>query len=479
MADILKITSPVSLHHKIENIPKHLPADEIFDFSNHNTIVNQKIKVENHGAQGAKQTLLHELNRQLFAPLLNSTSVQADTLSKLMAMATLLRTSFGSVSDQLLDAVFIQPQELLQVLLDKEAGATVFKGEFFDTLRMLAKLEGQPRVREAVLAILKYFDCYVHQDQTLKVIVKQSRHLADKLMKGDGELLRQGADQLENLRLEQRDPKEMRTYLKNELTPMLGSLVKKYQVSERVHNPAVAIVHQVVRYDKGDKSQLEAAFRDLGIEMKHLAGLKEDEIAVMRQQLMVAAKEAKAKSEGANPEKQLSAQITAVSEEESLPRLISRALESDVPPKLTGLAQNLLLHMVQQESPLFSLMHFLVPLRFQGEEIYGEFFVDKNCQERKGAAESARTIFFTIRSVHYGNFEVDLLERERNIDLDIRCPDVMVDVLKMMRTQIREMITAQGYRLHNYEIGVYEESQSILHHFSQLAKGKVGFDVKI
>lgn len=479
MADILKITSPISIHRKIENIPKQLSAKEVFDV-NHSGVANRKIGVERQDEQEKKQALLHELNRQLFAPLLNQTNAQAETLRKLIEMAMLLRTSFGNTDNQLPDAIFTRPQDLLGELLRKEEGATVFKGEFFDTLRILAKLEGQPRVKEAVLSILKHFDCYTHQDQALRRIIGQSRDLAGKVFKEDGALLRQAAEHPESLDRQQGgSPKEICDYLKNELMPLLGSLVKGYQVSARVRDPVMAIVHHVIRYDKADDDQLKTAMSTLGNEMKSLAGLKDDEIALMKQQLMSVAREAREKNGQAGLEKGTIAQFGIESEEEDLPRFLSRTLESDMPPKLAGLAQNLLMQMVQNESPLFPFMHFLVPLRFLGENTYGEFFVDKDCQERKGDAQSARNIFFTIQSELYGNFEVDLLERDKKISLDIRCPETLVASLKDLRSHIREIIAGQGYRLDGLEINVYETSQSILHRFPKLARRKVGFDVKI
>ena len=128
---------------------------------------------------------------------------------------------------------------------------------------------------------------------------------------------------------------------------------------------------------------------------------------------------------------------------------------------------------------MIPLMHFTIPFRYLEENTYGEFFVDKDCKERKGDAKSAKNIFFTIQSDKYGNFEVDLLVRDKRIDLDIRCPDNLLNPVRETRAKWREIIETQGFRLANYEVGVYQESRSIIQRFPKLAMKKVGIDVKV
>jgi hypothetical protein len=135
--------------------------------------------------------------------------------------------------------------------------------------------------------------------------------------------------------------------------------------------------------------------------------------------------------------------------------------------------------MVQSESPMVPLMHFTIPFRYMDENTYGEFFVDKDCKERRGNAKSAKNIFFTIQSDKYGNFEVDLLIKDKTIDLDIRCPDVLLSPVKDTRPKWKAIIEEQGYRLSNYQVGVYQESQTIVQRFPKLAVKKVGIDVKV
>ena len=468
MADILKITAPISINNKVHNQPKQIPTDAIFDLTNPNLVIKNQPKTQGAKEETSKQTLLHNLNKEIFEPLMNSTKAQTDSIRKLVLMARLFETSNGILSESFLDKLFIGSSEILGELLIRDKSETVFKGEFFDSLRVLVKLEGHPKLKEAIISILKYFDCFVNQDNSLKAIIRQSQDLSYKLPKADGQVLEQQIDKLDTLILiNEEEQKEIKTYLKNDFIPLLGKILKKHQNSEKLNTNIMSIVHYIVRYDKADPKRLEEAVFQLGDELKALSNLTKEDIFEMRKLLFDHAKQAREIGERSNDDKS------------SLDNLLSKALDKTVHSKINSVAQNLLLYMVQNESPIFPLMHFIIPFRYLDENTYGEFFIDKDCKERKGEAKEAKNIFFTIQSDKYGNFEVDLLARENKIDLDIKCPDNMVETIKDTKLILRDIIEEKGYRLMNYQVGVYRESQTILQRFPKFVFRKVGMDVKV
>ncbi len=542
MVDILKITSPVSVKNKVQNIPSKLPADAVFDITDPNRINKEQVpKTKNVDEESGKQSLLKNLNKEIFEPLLHSTRAQADGVRKLVLMAKLFETSSGILSESFLDRVFVKPQDMLGELLSREKGATIFSGEFFDSLRMLAKLEGQPRLREAIVSILKHFDCYVNQENSLKSIVNQGQNLTHKLPKAEAEVVRQQMETLETMiklnlmtrqnliagqraaaaaalsadpddgtspegtarqgstagsnpaaqnrsaaldldsiiKFDRESQAEIKAYLKNEIIPELGRVAKRHQGSEKIYNQVMTIVHNIVRYDKADPRLLEESTFQLGDDLKPLTKLTDEDIIEMKKLVFERAIREQEMGDKQGAERRAMERYGPESEKADMASLLSRALDKSGPSKMTAVAQNLLLNLVQSESPLVPLMHFTIPFRFMDESTYGEFFVDKDCKERRGDAKSAKNIFFTIQSDKYGNFEVDLLVKDKKIDLDIRCPDILVDAVKGTKSKWREIMEQQGYRLANYQVDVYQESQTIMQRFPKLAVRKVGIDVKV
>ncbi|HML36314.1 MAG TPA: hypothetical protein PKA19_02675, partial [Bacillota bacterium] len=197
MVDVLKITSPISIKNKVNNLPSKLPTDAVFDITNSTQVVKEALsKTKNADEETGKQSLLKNLNKEIFEPLLNSTKAQADGVRKLVLMAKLFEATNGRLPESFLDRIFVKPGELLNELLTREKGAAIFTGEFFDSLRMLAKLEGQPKLKEAIVSILKYFDCYVNQENSLKAVEKQSQDLIRRLPKAEAQELQEKLEAL-------------------------------------------------------------------------------------------------------------------------------------------------------------------------------------------------------------------------------------------------------------------------------------------
>jgi hypothetical protein len=467
VVDILKITSPIMIKNRVNNNPGKLPPDAVFDLNDPIPVIKESDKTQTDKKGFSEQKFFSDLSKAIFEPLRNPTGLQADCLQQLMALVKHFGVSRGIVPENLIDGLFVNPQDLLEVLIAKDQGVTVFKGEVFESLFILAGMTAQPEIKEAIAFILKYFDCYVNRENSFKAILSQSNHLVKQLSKEDGKLLEQQNALLYQLSQKpEGDQKEALRFLKNEYVPLLSNLVRKYRGNERIRNSVMAIIHQVIRFDKGDPVCLDEAVSRFGDLLKPMTELTEQDVEEMKALLFQKAKEAKAEAKVGNKEFDIAS-------------LISKTLEKSAPDSMNKAAQNLLFHLVQNENPILPFLHFVIPLRFMGEEIFGEFLIDKDCKERKGKAKEAQNIFFTIQSDKFGTFEVDLLARDRNIDLDIKCPGGLVDVLKNIKLKLRDIIEEQGYRLTNYQVEIYQESLSILQRFPKSSFRKAGIDVKI
>ncbi|MDD2218045.1 MAG: hypothetical protein PHX63_06395, partial [Eubacteriales bacterium] len=404
--------------------------------------------------------------------------------------------SAGVITEDFLSRFFLRPNELLAYILERENAASTFKGDFFDSLRLLAKMEGQTEMKEAIASLLKHFDALVNRENSLNSILKQTETLLSRLPKSAAEQVNAQLEQLK-LILYRSDSKtgadnsgrvegnfrEVINFLKNTFIPTLSDSIRGYQTGQQARENVLAIIHHIVRFDKSDTQSLYEAIQRLGNELKPLTNITDRDIREMRELVFEHAKQLRGKNAGVFLENLTSekafAEKLGLQQDKDIAALLSRALESDSPAKVSSVAQNLLMHMVQSESPILPILHFLVPFRFLDENTYGEFFIDKDCSERKGEAKEAKGIFFIIQSDKYGNFEVDLLARDKAIDLDIRCPESILDRIKDEKGGLARMITEQGYVLSNYKVDIYRPGQTIIQRFPKLATGKVGIDVKV
>lgn len=580
--DSIKITStPAS--PKISDIPsKHRPSDSIFDINNLDNAIKIDPTTESPQKENFRETLFQNLQKDILKPLMNSTTAQADALRKLVLISELFESSAGAIPKEILEGIFINSQDLLSELLMRDKTETIFKGSFFDSLRGLAKLEGYPQLKDAIVSILRHYDALVNQNQTLKGVVietsrllmslpsKERALLEQQLAKLEAVLIRSSQDEaglesllglksakatngpvspeLQNLinlkaaqngkldksgqvetglhsqstlnsstdtsgqtsselqslinlkttqsgnpddNLTQRlatienllngknlNYKEIQQLLKNETIPVLRQILQSQTYSDKTYQSVATIIDHIVRYDKANPEQLEAAVMRFSQALKPLTNLTDSDIVDMKNQLFLHAKEAEILADRLSN----ASKTPGEGEKVALAHLLEQALDENNSSKIINSAQTLLETMVRNESPIFTLMHFLIPLRFLDENSYGEFFVDKDPLTKKGEkgdAENATDIFFTIQSDRYGNFEVELLARDKNITLNIKSPAPLVDLLKSTRDQLKTIVEEQGYALAGYGIGEYSESQTILQRFPKLAFRKVGLDVSI
>ncbi|NLY71532.1 MAG: hypothetical protein GX076_07660 [Clostridiales bacterium] len=470
MVDILKITSTIS-PKQVESVPKRKTTDAIFDLEKP-IVVGPKEQLPEQ--KDTRTLILDILNKEIFKPLLKDTNSLAMSMRKLVLLTMLFGDS-STISEDFLFKMFTYPGELLDELVERDQAATIFKGEFFDSLRKLSKIEGQPQIKEAIISILKHFDCHVNLGNSQKAVIIQSNLLLEMISEEDKQILNQHIANLEKLS----DFKDVNSYLKNDLIPFLSELAKKYQANKRVVNTIMAIVHHAVRYDKGDPERLEQAIIQLGNELKQITSLKDEDIAEMKKMVFDHAKEVKEIILKDEIEIKELAKLGLKFEKADMPTLIRKALDREGPYKITNTAQNLLTQMLQSESPIMSLIHYMIPLRYLDENTYGEFFIDKNKKDEKNQDKKYNNIYFTIQSDKYGDFEVDLIEKDKRIDLSINCPEALLSSIRAIKSNLRTMIEEQGYTLSNYEVGVYTGNQKIVKRFPKLAQRKVGFDVKI
>ena len=204
---------------------------------------------------------------------------------------------------------------------------SIFKGTFFDSLRALAKLEGYPQLKDAIVSILRHYDAYVNRNQTLKGIFLETSRLLMSLPSRERALLELQLQKLENVlinsnrdesgvaknqtsqelqniinlkatqngkpgnQLEQRlsrieallnnknlNYQEIQQLLKNDTIPVLRQILQSQAYSDKTYQAVATIIDHIVRYDKGNPEQLEAAVLRFSQAMKPLSNLTDNEI---------------------------------------------------------------------------------------------------------------------------------------------------------------------------------------------------------
>jgi hypothetical protein len=542
VVDILKITSAIPATNRTDSLQRQLPGDAVFDLNGPDEAPKYKVLERDRG-EDPREALLRSLNKEFFAPLKSDLTAQMEGLKKLILFLRFFDDPRLAAKIGDIEGLFVDAKGLLDALLNSDKDATVFRGDLFEALRVLAKAEGFPKLQDAIVNLLRAFDSQVNRENSLKAIVLSGTQFASLLREEDANQVAALLQRLSDLMQKpERTPglqKELSALIKSELLPLLQTMATKYQFvnGERLQSNLMALIHHVVRFDKSDIRLLENAMAKLGDELKSFGRLTDDDVADMRRMLFAHLREAKdagtraamrgeasgeaAKDGGAraagrgeaagqaaelargaegrrgllSPEQLRAYLADALAEDDDadalakaasdkaaakdIAEVLRRAMEVNAQAKANTAAHNMLAQLIENESPVFALLHFLFPIKHFGEEVYAEVYVDKDCEERKKGASDAQNIFFIIQSDRFGNFEVDLLARDRAIELDIKCPNLLTDDVRAIRGDLKTMIETLGYRLTAYSVEDYRENRTILQRFPRLAMRKAGIDVRI
>ncbi|MBO4725717.1 MAG: hypothetical protein J5622_04330 [Firmicutes bacterium] len=592
--------------------------------------VEVPVKAPVKGAESGDTTKLAQQRNQLLSDLSSgilkatqeSTNLEATQMRDLVTATKILMFSEENMSQELKEKIFISPEDLQQMLIQKDKGETSFSGEAFDILRLIAKMGGGktdmasamkqlaqlnqnaqanaqanaqtnaqallqmageaaddlaqgavsfefsgaaaaaeaeaegtaqagygqvlaeamageaggaekaaaakaqtlasslsqavaggemnaagPALENEIVTVLRHFDCYTNQDNSLEAIAKQLETLNGKVFSADKPTIAAFAEKLQSLMQEGKAVSDGQTnpytqikgelagkdvlnmdrevvaktqnFLMDEMMPELSKLVSKYNQAGAVRDPVMSIVHYVARYDRADAGKLETAIDNMTEALRNVPNLTEQDVQELKTLLLDAARDIRVQQKTEGMEKSFLGQFGAAADDGDMMSFIADALDKDSPARVQKLAMNLLTTMVDNESPTMPLEHFMIPIDFNGNETYLEMYVDKECEGRKGKADSAVNIFFTIESDDYGTFEVDMLERDGMIDLDIRAPQELQKEVKGAKAAIRQSIENSGFRLALYRVAPYNASAPAAEHFKELREKQSGIDIKV
>ncbi len=469
MADSLKITTPVSAKGKIQGAQKQPSTDAVFELLKSEPAAKVPQGTLHAPTEPSGRTSVLDTGRAILQPLLGLAGGQAQQYMDLLTALRQLFLSQGNPAETLLENLFADPEHLLSELIRQDRGGTAFGSLSQELLPVAAASAQDPELKEAIAAILKHFDCRINRQSTLQGLWALSHAIVRKLPATTAAAGEPGQlhEILKTLILANigagENPGEVLRFLRNDYIPAVGKYLKEYPGSGDLRDALAEMIHYVVRLEQSEPEGLESAFSKLAQLMQMSEQLRDVDTDQMGFLLMQAAEEG----------------LENDGEESTLLPVLKKALEESSPVKLNQQARELLLNLAQNENPILPFHRFVIPLRWGDTEILSEFIIDKDFRERKGNAEQAVSIFFTLQSEQFGVFEVDLLAKDHLIDLDIKCPEALASATVSLKTTIRGIVEAGGYRLGAYQTGVYRESRTILSRYPKLELERTGIDVKI
>ena len=465
MADILRVTSPV-INKNIIQPDKALKDPSVpFDMQEIRHITKNP---SGSGLLGHHNVLEGEAGAATLMNLLKDPAVTVNYLKNIYMLEeiiNLLPVNNNTVTQeirQLFDALLIDPDHIVDELVDQEYASTLFKGELFDLLRGI--LEKAPDLRMETAELLKAVNASISRQDVLDSVANSLEYLSEQLT-GSRNLSGMFSQLAARVR-ESRGSLEF-----EELKPQVQQALKELEESV-LYTPQAArvipnILYNMSRYQDND-AFLQEALMNLLIHVndreekahirelvkEYIAGFREPERQMNRSRIMDTLAKIIAKQDRETPMNSLNG--------EKIEKIITSLLSS--PCNYTP------------------LLHFVIPVEYQGMKAFSELWIDPkdeggSGQERDGEAHVHVLITFDIPGI--GQMEAEFQVAGREMEFYLYCPESYAAVFGRLTPDFRKIMEEYGYHAAEVEVSGLDHVRSLMDVFKNLPYRRTGVDVKI
>jgi hypothetical protein len=261
--------------------------------------------------------------------------------------------------------------------------------------------------------------------------------------------------------------KEIAQILKGNLLPLLGEIVVKYNQNDKIRDHVMVTVHNTVRVDQGTPEAVRAAITKLVRELRQVAYLPENFARNLTDAIFQNSREAK---------------FSGNRVMETFAEVISEALRSEQSsPATIRQAETLLMSLLQNQSAIMDVLHYVVPIQMGSDQMIAELYIDPDSENGDGRSEGkeSRKLFLAFESPTHGAFELSFMQIGDRVDFAMWCPSALVNALSGMKRNISDLMQIHGYTMNSFSIDEYKRPQSVAEVFPNLLNRRVGIDVRV
>lgn len=429
MADILRVTTPLTGQDAASKVR---PTGQDPTSSNINNLINPA-RVPKNDSKGLYDD--NETNR--FSPNLKSNfdnflNRVANAPSMSSETAKLFFNRYGSIVNsgmgegiaeemsRFLQMMKVTDAELLALLKGMQGSSVKFTGEFFDILRnLMSNKNTSMDTKHLILEFLRRYDAISGNEHNLQNIMSNLNNIADRMMKSSAEQLREllmGLDTSAG----KGNVDENLANMRENIIPFLSAYISRTKDFGSVRDNISLFILNFTRYEMGGKEAFSNA-------LNSLLGVPDISSKVTNNMVAELVDKIFANMSGDK----------ATVLQDQLVNILTKGLDGQAGYQNTQVFQNILQSALLNESVYMPLLHLMVPVDYNGRQMFSEMWVDPNSNEgdeKDGGNAVKLFVKFDIKDL--GFFEMIMLVQNSKVDMQLFYPES----LEPMKTQIREGI---------------------------------------
>jgi hypothetical protein len=129
------------------------------------------------------------------------------------------------------------------------------------------------------------------------------------------------------------------------------------------------------------------------------------------------------------------------------------------------------------ESVYLPVNHYLLPF----EKSFADLWVDPNDRDDQsgGQSQAAVKLLLQINTPAFGRFDVVLTDRDRDVDVQVACPQGAVPFSKEIEQAMSQIITDSGLTATGVQVRGAERSLTLSEVFPKILEGRDSVNVKV
>lgn len=351
------------------------------------------------------------------------------------------------------------PEQLLSFLKAQSGEQMKFSGGFFDGLRGLLQERISEPLRDAVLDFVKSYNNLSAGEHLLRQMESISQDLKKLLLPSVRDRFTELVDKLDFSALPG-DTEGNTRIIHNEIIPFLSRYVSQSHDFGAVRNATMLFILYAVKYEDGDRANLEKMSQRL---------MKNGDFRLLFK---------------GDPEelwKESAERILNQPKDDSFSALFSKFLlagtEGKAGSENISRFQEVLNGLLVNESVYMPLTHTVIPFRFAGRQVMSEMWVEPESRRRGGNGGTKLLLKFHISKI--GNFELVSLVQNKRVDMQLFLPEELMSRQKAVETAVSGILRQNGLSVAN--LGVFPRVRDIRLQevFPSLSEQSHGINVRI
>ena len=375
-----------------------------------------------------------------------------------------INEDFAEEISAFLQMIKVSEGDLQSFMKNQVQSDAKFQGPFFELLRKAMSQTNSKDLINGILDFCKKYNDFTSNRHVLNLIFTDITNISKFMPSRFGESLAEIANALDQ-NAAQGDVEKNNQVLKKEIIPYLSKYIKGTNDFGKVRDLITSLTLNIARYENGSKEGFFGAFQGLmGYNM-----IKEKFGDIDADQLIQILMELDAKKAENNPL------------QDKFVSLLENGIKGDAGYENIDTFRGILSSVLINESVYMPLLHVMLPLNVDGNMMFSEVWIDPDDKSGGGKSEDGKRekclVKFDIKEV--GFFDLVIVHDNGKVDLQIFCPEKIMEVEKGIYTSLTEIIAQNGLSVRSVSVKRGQKPVLLSEVFPKIYERKNAINVRI